>query len=164
MRQRFWVIWLMPLFLLSCGTVLGPTVQQMQATDCNFIKFEDEWRCIQEKIKTNPRHNTARGKEFKVGYIAYGDRLLRSVKAGSMTNATASLKLMEYADKVDAQIMAVASARASAIGNALQAAGEEMSKQQSSYDDDRLERIENNLRWDCINKGGVYFSATGKCL
>lgn len=146
--------------LLGCGASQGPTVQQMQAGDCNYSSFEREWNCVQQKIKTNPRHNTARGKKFKVGYIAYGNRLLRSVKAGSMTDAMASLKLMEYADNVDAQIMA----RASAIGNAMQTAGREMDRQQDTYNNDRLQRVENNVRWNCINSGGVYFPATGNCL
>jgi len=89
--------------LLLSACVSGPTVQEIQATECNNSDFSVEWNCIKSRMATNPRHQGGGAMKRAVMQIyLYGDKLEEAVATGGMVDAQASMALLEFVNQLDA--------------------------------------------------------------
>lgn len=127
-------ILLMLPFLLAACALSGRTVQMMQA-DCQAAasnaSFPDEWTCIKRTLDQSVRHKSPALRHWTAQYQVFGETLSEIVEAGRMDDATAKISLLEFANQLDRDILAVYAAGVptnplSVIGKALSGAAEGM--------------------------------------
>ena len=114
---------LLPLitFLTGClGAATGPTVQQIQANQCSNSIFAVEWACVKQQMANNPRHQSPSLQDEVNQYTLYGDKLEEAVEVGALSDAEASMKILEFANLLDRQILAKRQVMLQAIGNSIQ--------------------------------------------
>ena len=87
----------------------GPTVQQIQATECANESFSIEWACIKSRMANNPRHQLPGLQDAVAQYTFYGNKLKTAVRKGLMSDSAASIAILQFANQLDSALLAEAS-------------------------------------------------------
>jgi len=99
--------------------MMGPTVQQIQSDECVNSIYAAEWACIKQRMASNPRHQMPSLQDEVSQYKLYGNKLEEAVAAGAISDAEASMKIMDFANLLDRRIMAERQVMMRAIDNAV---------------------------------------------
>lgn len=139
--------------LSAClGSSSGPTVQQIQSTECVNQSFVQEWECIKLRMANNPRHQSSSLRNEVAEYTLYGNKLAQAVNSGLMGDAQASMKLIEFANAIDSQLIAKR-----------QLFMQSLSTSNNTSDvQTELDSLKRARTFECIGNGGVMVG--DKCI
>jgi hypothetical protein len=111
---------------------MGPTVQQIQANQCSNSIFAVEWACVKQRMANNPRHQLPSLQDEVSQYTLYGNKLEEALAVGALSDSEASMKILEFANLLDRQIIAERQALLQAVGNSIQSYNAALSSSSSS--------------------------------